>query len=347
MPRLRDDRGATAVTVALAMVMLFGFAAISVDVGVLWSDKKQLQNGADAAALAIAQACAAGDCGDYETDADLLAGLNKVDGNAEAVEVDITDYATGSPGEVRVTTTSDRTPWFASAVSGLLGQGDTGPTEVKAVAAAQFGPPKSLEAPPIIVSWCWLKDEERLPGMAKEGDPIVIEIQNKGAGGGKDKDDKGKKKDDEPEDAGDSACDPDTAPGNFGWLEDDEDVAGCSATVAVGGTMNENNKTGNSAPCDGDELLEILGPEAGNIFSIPMFQNYVGSGSKATFDVIGFVSLEVEGYYITGAKGGKNPEYNPATNKSHIWGRIVKFTSSMDGELGGPDFGTRIVKLTE
>ncbi len=53
--RLEDESGAVAVTVALLTVVLLGFAAISIDIGANYAEKRQLQNGADAAALALAQ----------------------------------------------------------------------------------------------------------------------------------------------------------------------------------------------------------------------------------------------------------------------------------------------------
>ncbi len=63
MRRLRDDDGAVAILVAFLAVALFGFAVLVVDVGALYSERRQLQNGADAAALALAQSCAATSCG--------------------------------------------------------------------------------------------------------------------------------------------------------------------------------------------------------------------------------------------------------------------------------------------
>lgn len=53
------ERGAVAVTVAVMLVVLLGSAAIAVDVGALYLEKRELQNGADAGALAIGQDCAA------------------------------------------------------------------------------------------------------------------------------------------------------------------------------------------------------------------------------------------------------------------------------------------------
>ena len=63
MQRMRDERGAVSVVAALLMVPLVGFAAISVDVAGMYSERQQLQTGADAGALAIAQDCGRGVCG--------------------------------------------------------------------------------------------------------------------------------------------------------------------------------------------------------------------------------------------------------------------------------------------
>lgn len=48
----RNNRGATAVIVAVCLTMLIGFAALAVDVGYLFATRNELQNTADAAALA-------------------------------------------------------------------------------------------------------------------------------------------------------------------------------------------------------------------------------------------------------------------------------------------------------
>jgi Flp pilus assembly protein TadG len=49
---INDIQGATAVIVALCLTMLIGFAALAVDVGYLYATRNELQNTADAAALA-------------------------------------------------------------------------------------------------------------------------------------------------------------------------------------------------------------------------------------------------------------------------------------------------------
>ena len=83
----RDDAGATIVIVALMMVVLLGMGALVIDVGQLYAERRELQNGADAAALAVAQDCAGGDCRDETTTAGTYADDNAHDGKAAVDEV--------------------------------------------------------------------------------------------------------------------------------------------------------------------------------------------------------------------------------------------------------------------
>ena len=50
-----DEKGIVVVFIAAAVVVLVGMAALVIDVGAIRDEKRQLQNGADAAALAVAQ----------------------------------------------------------------------------------------------------------------------------------------------------------------------------------------------------------------------------------------------------------------------------------------------------
>ena len=62
--RLEGERGASAVVLALLLVPMLGFAAIAVDIGALYAERARLQVAADAAAIAVAQDCSRGNCGD-------------------------------------------------------------------------------------------------------------------------------------------------------------------------------------------------------------------------------------------------------------------------------------------
>ena len=78
--RLADERGATAVIFALLLVPMLGFAAIAVDVGALYAERARLQVAADAAAIAVAQDCSRGNCGDMLATARAMVAAN--DGEA-------------------------------------------------------------------------------------------------------------------------------------------------------------------------------------------------------------------------------------------------------------------------
>ena len=51
---------------------MLGFAAIAVDVGALYAERARLQVAADAAAIAVAQDCSRGNCGDMLATAQAL-----------------------------------------------------------------------------------------------------------------------------------------------------------------------------------------------------------------------------------------------------------------------------------
>ena len=78
----RSERGATIVFVVLGIVGILGMASIVIDVGALRQERRTLQNGADAAALAVARDCIDGNCGAVLTTAGTYANLNADDGKA-------------------------------------------------------------------------------------------------------------------------------------------------------------------------------------------------------------------------------------------------------------------------
>lgn len=54
-PNNRDDRGATAITIAISMLVLMGFTAITIDGGLAYGDRRVLASAADVGALAALQ----------------------------------------------------------------------------------------------------------------------------------------------------------------------------------------------------------------------------------------------------------------------------------------------------
>jgi Flp pilus assembly protein TadG len=158
------ERGAVSVIVALLLVALLGLGAVAVDVGMLYAERTQLRNGADAAALAIAQKCAKTaadpDCSSTSSIAAGLANGNANDGlsNIKSAVLDKTNRtvevtagaqeAGHSPNEVSL--------FFARA----LGM-DT--AAVSAPATVTWGSPeRGTTAFPITVSICQVRNNTNI-----------------------------------------------------------------------------------------------------------------------------------------------------------------------------------------
>lgn len=180
----RDDRGAVGVLVGvlIASGVLFGMAAVVVDVGSIYAERAQLQNGADAGALAVAKGCAMGsvDCSD-STESEGPAGrYANANANDEASAVDLVcgfhdalplcpdstgtkiDCPEAPPSgtnyvDVHTSTISeDRSstllpPAFAHT---LAGNESPDGTSFGACARAAWGAPKSADGLALTISWC-------------------------------------------------------------------------------------------------------------------------------------------------------------------------------------------------
>jgi hypothetical protein len=84
-PDARNERGASALLIALTLVVLMGFAAVAVDAGIAFEDRRQQQAGADSGALAALQFART----DAHTDCGGLSGtaLAACRGAVEALDV--------------------------------------------------------------------------------------------------------------------------------------------------------------------------------------------------------------------------------------------------------------------
>lgn len=194
VPHPADERGAVVILVLLLTLSILGMAALVVDVGGMLDERRQLQNGADAGALAVAHSCALGTC-----QASLAAGL--ADGNAHdgAANVDsvVTTMATR---QVKVATSTRGgtggtiLPYaFAQVLTGVSGK------TVHAAATATWAPLNQGVAVPLAISQC---DVDAL-GISSVVSVIMFHSGGPCAG-------------------------PDTS-GAFGWLD-----RACPSTITVG-----------------------------------------------------------------------------------------------------------------
>ena len=142
--RKADERGATAVIVALTLVALLGLMVLTVDVGQLLFKRRAMVNASDAAALAAAQSCAnIGDTDVPGTVANLYATQNvssAAGGITELVGCDGPAF-----GHVSVEYGMNQSLFFA----GVLGF--NGPARVATTATAGWGPTGGGNPVPIVV----------------------------------------------------------------------------------------------------------------------------------------------------------------------------------------------------
>src|SRR5690625_4287336 len=269
MLRLNDDRGAVAVIVAILMVPLLGFAAISIDIAATHAERQQLQTGADAAALAIAQDCARGGCDEPAATAQQFATLNSNTGNAVA---SLPRVPTEATGRVTVANTATRDHWFAP----VLGVDST---EIQTSATASWGSPiGGTSALPMIFSLCDFYAEATEDGRPSGREQVIITTP-----------------------AGDgctSAEGPHYMPGGFGWLERDSNHS-CETTTRIG--QKAYSERGNSPKqCDLSTIRNrtILVP----IFDNTNIESIGGNGRGGWYEVYGYAAFHVTGYHFSGQR---------------------------------------------
>ncbi|MBB1509471.1 pilus assembly protein TadG-related protein [Tessaracoccus sp. MC1756] len=335
----RDERGASAVIVAIMLVVLVGFGALAVDVGSLWWDKKQIQNGADAAALALAQTCAAGACeADEPAMAQDYAAFNKNDDNVTVTAADITH----TPNSVSVKAATTREHWLAPVIG-------IGSSDVSAQATATWsGAPSSMNTIPFAVSYCQFFWQNGVyNGTPTKGTELYIYSKSK------------------PKDfpnvpsteafpcaASNSAHN--ELSGGFGFLEADGD---CVTKVTIGSNPDErwvdsSNGEGFDTSCDPDDIRRYMGDSPGQIVKVPLFDN--ADKNSGRYRITGFAALEVTAYCLQTQGWASVPSDACATDpvngkNAYIKGKFVGFGSLADWENGsgaGVDFGVVNVRLT-
>lgn len=335
--RRRADQGAVAVWVAIMMVPLMIVAALAIDVAGMHTDRQRLQTGADAAALAIAQACAGGACGDTDATAQELATANDPFGGPATGVVTELD---GAAGWVEVQTTSERDHWFAP----VIGQMEAG---LAATGAASWGYPTGGGALPLTFSWCEvlhftdgvvirdssgtivgidigdgaenvvLYNKTNKPALNFHGCDVGDEITNYPGG---------------------------SAPsGGFGWLTEAAGLS-CTANETDAGGMFGSD-TGNDHPdnCTVQDLTAMLG----TTILIPVFDATNGlSGAGGKYHIFGYIGFKFEGFYF--GQGWSSPVAPCGAPNRCISGDIVEFVdyeSGFETSTGGPQLGASLVRL--
>ncbi len=334
------DEGAVLVWVALMMVVLIGFAAFVIDIGALYAEKRQLQNGADAAASAVAQDCANGDCADENARADEYADLNAKDGAAAvdgvcgvgpglpACSDPPPAGAAGATGWVRVRTsteTSDGGTEVAFVLAPVI-TALTGAT-VRASAVAAWGALGGGAFVPYVFSLC---EYVALGGSAGG---IVDGVGFPSGIGyiyfhGVNRDDPRA-----------LPCRPSPSgqdlPGGFGRV----DGVGCQANLTYGewAPVDTGNDLVRGCPYQSWQNQEVV---------IAIYDQVRGTGSNGEYRIAGFVGFHVLGYRLGGNRTYSTPSCPLVANASvsYLCGEFTMVTTR--GDLGGgPNYGAQVIKM--
>jgi hypothetical protein len=308
MQRLAADRGAVSVIAALLMIPLIGFAAISIDVGAMWAEQQQMQTGADAGALAIAQDCGRGSCGASPGTAQTMAAANVQDGAATARVTSLTDQ------KVRVEVSGVRHHLFAP----ILGIDSS---NITVDAAATWGPPSSGTGQlPLAISWC--EFQAQTGGAAPSGTtPRLIAMPTEPA-------------------AGCSGPASGSVAAGFGLLA--TDPGSCTMTSSLGGNLRSSGDlvSNGCGPADFQKML-------GRPVILPVFDLATGAGSAASYRVYGYAGFTVTGYSLGGSFVAGTACSGPDHCIQGYFTRLVDLSNSFDSGVSAPQLGASIIALTK
>lgn len=330
-----SERGGIAVIVALLMVVLLGFAAIAIDVAMLYSERAQLQNGADSAALMVAQKCAKDAANENcSTAAPLAPGLangNALDGKSGVKTIALDKVAR----TVTVTTGAYETGSAPNTVSLFFARalGITS-AAVNASSSVRWGSPTEGTTPfPLAFSIC------QVSGMV---DGATQLLQNHSANANTDcpLGPAGK-----------------TVQGGFGWIVQSIGQCGGFVNLAINQSGSD---TGNDGPSNCDATLNKWAGElaAGRPVTLllPVYEDVSGTGSGASYDLLAFASFSVQGWAFSGADKLPMVYHNTSSdnkldckgNCRGIIGKFVNYVSLSDGYKLGPvsPYGATVVELT-
>ncbi|NEK84625.1 hypothetical protein GCU60_02435 [Blastococcus saxobsidens] len=307
--RLAGERGASAVVLALLMVPMLGFAAIAVDLGALYAERARLQVAADAAAIAVAQDCSRGNCGDMLATAQQLITLNDPTGTAGQ------PVLSSDPLSVTVTGGAPKEHWFAP----VIGHDSS---QVTATATVGWGAPSQGTAVlPLAFSWCAF-EKQTGGGIPNDEKPQFLRLT---------------KTDDAPE------CHPQSGndiPGGFGFVRTGS--AGCGTASQIDGILQSDPGQSPSGGCTPADFASYLGQTV----LLPIYDEAGGTGSGGWYRVHGYAAFRLTGYSFTGQFRSSPAPCNG--NVRCITGHFTRFVELSDDWEYSPDapqLGASILRL--
>ena len=329
--RLRGDRGAVAVWVAVLMVPMMIVAALAIDIGSLHADRQRLQTGADAAALAIAQQCAGGECGDEDATAQELADANEPQGGP--VVADVVELDTGA-GYVEVETNSERGLWFGRFA------GQTEAVQARAGAASWGSPGGGRSTVPFIFNSCELGPFGKnvlevdatgaVVGLRPAAEGVTVRLEQTQV-------------------SNTTQCGvPNSGnflPGGFGWLQDDAQDD-CTVVTQVDDYVPSGDGGSQAGKCN-EWLAAHTG--TGEELLLPVFDQ--ARKADKSYRVVGYVAVTLDRYQFQGQNCfPMDPCPSPKPGNGAGWlevtpVRFVAHDADFETSPTAPDLGAQIVEL--
>jgi Flp pilus assembly protein TadG len=267
--RLKSERGQAFVLVAVAMVMCLGMAALVLDVGNWFRDKRRLQGTVDAAALAGAQQLPDDSSG---AQGQALTYANKNGGDVSGSNIVITSQYQAND---TITVNGQRNdPGIFTRVIAIPG------ADISATATARVGPPgQALHVAPMVVfcghSLIQNCNNDHTPQFNV---PTTMDY------------------------------DPMGAPGAFGMLDlDGESGAIGSSTEAQWIETGFDKylglgkyKSDPGAKFGSQNVQGALDDRINTVLLFPVFKTLDGTGSNADYDIIGWIGFYLQSYDVHG-----------------------------------------------
>jgi Flp pilus assembly protein TadG len=355
----RDDRGATLVIVAILIAggVLLGMGAMAIDVGRLYQNRAELQNGADAGALAVAKSCISGTCNTALDSSgvaqpEATANASALTGGSAGVDQILTCFSgqicttpPGCPGppaggkgyvDVRTSTrlangSTLLPPVFARA---LLGNSGYPGTNVKACAQAEWGP--ALQANSIAMTMSYCAWNAATNGGTTFGPNVLTLVYLKNPGN--------------------STCfgPAGSVPGGFDWLSPTASNV-CNAIINLTTSTSYSDTGNNTSPaCKADLYTDITSYLNGTPVTVylPVFDAVSGTGSNLTYTLVGMAGFVPVGYSdLSGNPGDKLPKaYGnqcPASpNDPCVKGYFTQALDPVTTIGSGTNYGAEAAKLT-
>jgi hypothetical protein len=349
--RRRGERGG--VTAVFASVLgcgvLLGMGTLVVDVARLYVEREQLQSGADAGALKIAQVCATTSAICTSRVADVArqyADANSADGTAGVSVVcgrggdlapcpapsgGLADCVRAAPaaGDYVEIRTDTRLPDGSTVLPPVFAQsivdGYRGAT-VNACARAAWGAPRSARLA-LAISVCeW---DRYTTGGASYPDPPterLIHLHDDPTAG---------------------VCQPAGSagagtPGGFGWLDDP--AGGCRTPVVANGTYQGQPADTMSHAC---EAMLTEGRRSRRAVLMPIYNAVAAQGGTVRYTLLGFAGFVVTGWDLPGSRNVSTLTGRSScdTPTPCVYGYFTRATVPGGGPIGGPDLGASVVGL--